>query len=254
MGNRRKERPNAMKHGAFSAITILPGEDPEDFNRLHAALNAEWHPAGASEQDAVASIANAIWRKIRAQKFIKIQVLNNSFDSNHPAYDEVVCLQGLANMMDRKPETAFKDFASRALRPDKVTYLERKFPLSNFNSTSEWARAIVNEINKVLIPESLLLWTRNSTNPHAAEALGAMILSTASFTAGSGDLFDQDVSLAERLEAMIDRGIKRLIQIKAMKQMLAQTERLQVGRDQAKPTTRPSRKVDQGKRAAATTA
>ena len=141
MRNGRTKGPNAIKHGAFSTVAIIPGEDPEAFNRLHAALIAERHPAGASEQDAVASIANAIWRKIRAQKFIKIQVLNNCFDPDHPSYDEIVCLQGFATMMEHKPETAFKDFASRALRPERVTYLERKFPLSNFKSTSERARA-----------------------------------------------------------------------------------------------------------------
>jgi hypothetical protein len=36
----------------------------------------------------------------------------------------------------------------------------------------------------------------------------------------SGDLFNQELALDERLDAMIDRAVKRLIQIKAMKQML----------------------------------
>jgi hypothetical protein len=36
----------------------------------------------------------------------------------------------------------------------------------------------------------------------------------------SGDLFKQELALDERLDAMIDRAVKRLIQIKAMKQML----------------------------------
>jgi len=36
----------------------------------------------------------------------------------------------------------------------------------------------------------------------------------------SGDLFDQATKLDERLNAMIDRAIKRLIHIKAVKQVL----------------------------------
>jgi hypothetical protein len=39
----------------------------------------------------------------------------------------------------------------------------------------------------------------------------------------SGDLFKQELALDERLDAMIDRAVKRLIQTKAMKQMLGQT-------------------------------
>ena len=35
------------------------------------------------------------------------------------------------------------------------------------------------------------------------------------------DLFKQELALEERLDAMIDRAVKRLVQAKAMKQMLA---------------------------------
>ena len=34
-------------------------------------------PAGATEQDAVLSIAKAVWRKRRAQKFLETKLLKN---------------------------------------------------------------------------------------------------------------------------------------------------------------------------------
>lgn len=37
----------------------------------------------------------------------------------------------------------------------------------------------------------------------------------------SSDLFERAIAIDERLNAMIDRAIKRLVQIKAMKQVLA---------------------------------
>jgi hypothetical protein len=46
------------------------------------------------------------------------------------------------------------------------------------------------------------------------------------------ELFDDELNLRERLEAMIDRKIKHLIQLKAMKQMLRQTS---VARDDEQP-------------------
>lgn len=39
----------------------------------------------------------------------------------------------------------------------------------------------------------------------------------------SSDLFEQELALEERLDAMVDRAVKRLVQAKAMKQMLDQT-------------------------------
>jgi hypothetical protein len=47
------KRPNAYKHGIFSATAILPGEDEQEFERLHADLIEEWKPVGATEEDTV---------------------------------------------------------------------------------------------------------------------------------------------------------------------------------------------------------
>jgi hypothetical protein len=43
----------------------------------------------------------------------------------------------------------------------------------------------------------------------------------------SGDLFDREIAVDERLNAMVERAIKRLIQTKAMKQMLKDVHELQ---------------------------
>jgi hypothetical protein len=62
MTTRKLKRPNALKHGIFSATAILPGEDPQEFEELHCSLIEEWMPHGATEDDAVLSIAKAVWR------------------------------------------------------------------------------------------------------------------------------------------------------------------------------------------------
>jgi hypothetical protein len=53
----------ALKHGAFSATAILPGEDPAAFRDLHQKVIAELNPVGALEEDIVATIARLLWRK-----------------------------------------------------------------------------------------------------------------------------------------------------------------------------------------------
>ena len=47
---RRRKCSNAQKHGVFAEPLILPGEDPREFEALHAALIEEWSPSGPSEQ------------------------------------------------------------------------------------------------------------------------------------------------------------------------------------------------------------
>jgi hypothetical protein len=58
-----KERHPALKHGAYSAMALLPGEDPAEFRKLHERLIAELAPGGALEEGIVATIARLMWRK-----------------------------------------------------------------------------------------------------------------------------------------------------------------------------------------------
>jgi hypothetical protein len=53
----------ALKHGAYSGATVLPGEDSGAFERLHNELVVEFTPAGPLERDIVANIARLVWRK-----------------------------------------------------------------------------------------------------------------------------------------------------------------------------------------------
>jgi hypothetical protein len=54
-------RPNilhpALKHAGYSATTLLPGEDPAAFEKLHRALIHEFAPVGTLEEEIVADMA-----------------------------------------------------------------------------------------------------------------------------------------------------------------------------------------------------
>jgi hypothetical protein len=53
----------ALKHAAYSATTLLPGEDPAAFEKLHRALIDEFTPIGALEEEIVTDMARLTWRK-----------------------------------------------------------------------------------------------------------------------------------------------------------------------------------------------
>jgi hypothetical protein len=59
----RKKIHPALKHGAYSAIGLLPGEDETAFAKLHEDLKAELQPIGGLEDDIVATISSLVWRK-----------------------------------------------------------------------------------------------------------------------------------------------------------------------------------------------
>lgn len=59
----RNRIPPALKHGAYLATAVLPGESRAAFEKLHRDLIAEFNPSGVLEQDIVADMARLVWRK-----------------------------------------------------------------------------------------------------------------------------------------------------------------------------------------------
>jgi hypothetical protein len=218
MPKAKSKVPNALKHGVFSRQTLIPGEDGEVYLELWSALKDEWNPEGATEEDAVVSIARAIWRKRRLQKFLQARLLKNSSDINHPSFDVALGLYSFAWAMDvqikrgKQPEKTFADYAPQLLRSGTIAMLQDKYPRAAFATGTEWAAAIVTEINSNLLP-------RLTDDDPEVIAKEKWRISLESFT---NDEFGEELAIDERLEAMIDRAIKRLIQLKAMKQILGQ--------------------------------
>ena len=56
---------NALKHGLLARDTVLPGEDPADFDKQLTALEADIQPANSLEFELVRQIADAQWRMRR---------------------------------------------------------------------------------------------------------------------------------------------------------------------------------------------
>src|ERR1700733_14446000 len=237
MKNTQKwKRPNAQKHGIFSATAILPGEETREFEILQADLMKEWKPTGATEEDAVLSIAKAIWRKRRLQKFLEVQIRRNTVNPKHPSYVERNGLIGLLmHVHSASAETPFAEYAPMYLRVDRIQYLEKKYPLKSFKSYTEWREAIKDEVLG-LLEASQPLYSQT-------EQIDLLLDSATFFT---DDHFRQELALDERLDVMIDRAVKRLIQTKAMKQLLGQDSQPATTNQPRIP--RATSPKDQGKR------
>jgi len=79
MAPRVKKPWPALKHGIFSAIAVLPGEDRAAFQKLHKELIGELAPSGALENDIVTNLARLIWRRRNLGTF-RIAELANEHD------------------------------------------------------------------------------------------------------------------------------------------------------------------------------
>ena len=102
---------NALKHGLLARDTVMPGEDPADFDRQLSALEADIQPANSLEFELVRQIADAQWRMRRLTRletgFLAAAVDDQRRhlekrrpDALRPGYDGETLLLGSA-MLDR---------------------------------------------------------------------------------------------------------------------------------------------------------
>lgn len=217
------KHPNSLKHGVFSDNPAVRGENSHEFDELLSALINEWQPSGPTEEEAVYSIAQDMWRKRRAQRFLRAQLFVNTFDQSHHSFAEVIGLMNFYRIVSSEPEAAFEKEACRFLRADTINYLTQKFPRSKYKSASEWGEAVATEIWTVLLPGTGFWASKPQDEMEAAVRADAISMRETASVSASSELFEQELALHERLDAKIARKIKFLIETKAMKQMLRQT-------------------------------
>jgi hypothetical protein len=229
--SRKGKRPNALKHGFYAGAPLIPGEDPEEFNNLYAELIDEWKPSGPTLRDGVFELADLRWKQRRLKKFIQTKLGLTTFDPRNPAFNEAWGLIMFTGCLRSEPETCFEQCADRYLLPDKINYLKQKFSRSNYQSTSEWAEAVIHEIVLVLIPGIRRDKTLEAPEfdddfkeifNEAARRWKADCKVAVTMTFAS-ELLDYESKQGELLEARIARKIKFLFELKTMEQMLGQT-------------------------------
>jgi hypothetical protein len=150
---------SAVKHAGFSPTTLLPGEDPAAFEKLHEELTAELAPAGPLEQAIVASMARLIWRR-----------------------------QNLATLR-------IADLARK-----RLSAIERE------NSHCGPDLAQINAADE-------------SDCAQAREELGEMYAFIEIGEAATLERLMEDLGIEDRLDAMIDRCMKRLMFVRGLKSM-----------------------------------
>jgi hypothetical protein len=69
------KQSNALKHGVYSTIGLLPGESPVKFKKHQQDVIDELRPNGPVEHDIVMTIARALWRKQNLATFQTAQLV-----------------------------------------------------------------------------------------------------------------------------------------------------------------------------------
>jgi hypothetical protein len=196
------KKRNALKHGANAKEVMLWDERREDYESIRVGLNREYTPDGTTEEYLVQAILDLLWRRRRLDRHGQITT-QKRLDEIHEANDTSLHIEVLLSLAPEFNEaTTAEQVEATLARLDPIysNTILRDWPLQTGDDANAWGPKIA---------AGLLTW-KPAPRHTGDDAFLAII-----------DLDASDISLAriERLDAMIDRTIKRLMQVKTMKQI-----------------------------------
>ena len=230
MSNRRRP-PSALKHGAFSRDEFMPWEDAGEFQTLLQGLIEEHQPQGTLEEECIDSIASLVWRKrrVRAKRNFDIAAELARLDNREvwkdppPLFetkaeqvthalstrpsgprqprDDYEQLLGFSASLYGRVERMFVQLSVSMLPAEFKAHLNEKVPSDNFDDTSDWVVALKKEVDRVLLP---MVRSRAPQANVYYEKVAAFLTS---------DRITQDLDTEDRLDAAINRALKRLWQL-----------------------------------------
>lgn len=196
---------NSLKHGVYAELTVLPTEDRQEFENHRQEVIDELQPNGPLERDVVHDVVKFMWRKRRLHTFRLMEALRPTLTSwlqAKPADRNVKVLTALLeNLQNLKISLEMKPILNEGLdAAAEVT--EQLYGSLGIPTVSNPTR---DDCVRLLLE---------------AKELESLAMMAGQITRES---FIQELELENRLDAMIERRLKRLFQLKEMKQMTGLT-------------------------------
>lgn len=189
-------------------LTMIGYETHEDYEKLLRALYEEFTPHGIMEQTQVLKLAKMIWSRNRTDSYTQRKMSNQQSDisaTNRISYlvQELKLLE--PNFLKAKTVKEVEELLDKLEDPLGKQLIVARWPLEKCNPASSWGSVIAQGLSTT-VPEKRL---------EGDEEFFKMV---------DGCPIDEDFSTLERMEASMDRTLKRLMQLKTMKQMHRQLE------------------------------
>jgi hypothetical protein len=190
---RVKKHHPAFKHGGYTATTLLPGESVAKFEKLHRGLNADLAPDGALEEDIVADLAGRLWRKQNLATFPTAKVARKN-------YDEILRREFLRN---------HNQYFAPPLTEEDVRSMAKE--------AREWYGYSEDEELRKEAELAEREKTIRAADEIARNELGDLYSLATMADKVTVACLMKDLALEERLDAAVDRCLRRLLLVKGFK-------------------------------------
>jgi len=187
---------------------ILWGETAKDFEGLRAALHEEWSPEGPTEEYEVETLTGLMWRRQRLDFYEKLKIRNRVIEVRQNN-ERSRFLEGLKSLSARFSAADSPEGVNELLgqlSPIQANAIRLNWPMTEGEASAGWGKQIASALSKLTIPKR---------HDEAGEFLAVV---------DAGEMFDRNLFRIERIDAAIGKSVKRLFQLKTMKQMYRQLQ------------------------------
>jgi hypothetical protein len=184
-----------------TAFEIMPWENPQEFALLHTKVAEDYLPQGPVQEDLVFTIVKAMWLKRRNLEMRVATNLISKLNPDHAAFDEALALTSFSAALLREKLT-FEEIKTDLRGAGYLAkHLRSTCPMHKFKTAKAWAKAMLREIQTVLMP-------RFSPRPDELYMEQAAALMTY-------EILSRDLDLEERYDAVIEQSSDRILKLQA---------------------------------------
>jgi hypothetical protein len=198
------KKNNALKHGANAREVMLWSENYEEYDSLRLALVEEWHPEGKTEESAVQTLLDLLWRRSRLDRYrhITMQKRLDVIRKDNQTSHHIENMRAFASQFQEADTIEKVEAVLALLSPYYRNSIRHYWPLGSNEAPNMWGPKIASGLSK---------WKPPARHENEDEFIEAVDLQA----------FDIELGRIERIDGMIDRALKRLVLIKTTKQSIA---------------------------------
>ena len=240
----KQKNRNSLVHGVYSSDVVLPWERAEDFYELLEGIRLDFKPNGAAEDDIVFEIAVLHWKKRRINRALQLTFLENnsvaeiekSGKRSVRGIRRFLKAQGVAQSREEEQFTAAVMSLSESVSSLAEVANQEKVS-GKFQANLRSLISTIAELQPAL--DSHVKNEESAKSPVAGK-----------FSAGSFglDSIPHACEIEERLDALIEKKIKRLVVLREFQRQYGGHESIVKVIEQGPPHAHPPSPKRAGKK------
>ena len=217
--SKRLGNKNSLMHGVYSSEVILPWESADEFEKLRKAFRAEWKPNGYSEEHAVLDVTYYTWMKWRSIKSAQLRFFKCSLPDDIKRGEDT--WEDMIEWQKKVPKRGENAIAHAGNFMNKLQATFEHVRSHHYWTEDSEGKDVQMKLLLLQRDISSLIEEAETKVIANVERLAAAMTEVTTYLdrVYEPDEIEKQVDLMAKLDARIEKAIRRLIAIKVFKRV-----------------------------------